>query len=65
MEFVSIRGEMVEVSKKEAEIYRKVKTYKKNYTRCKNLAELKAFRLLNGYQPGWLWHKQNELKFWR
>lgn len=65
MEFISIQGEMVEVSKKEAEIYRKVKTYKKNYTRCKNLAELKAFRLLNGYQPGWLWHKQNELKIWR
>ena len=65
MEFVSIQGEMVEVSKEEAEIYRKVKTYQKNYTRCKNLAELKAFRLLNGYQPGWLWHKQKELNIWR
>lgn len=65
MEFVSIQGEMVEVSKKEAEVYRKVKTYQKNYTRCKNLAELKAFRLLNGYQPGWLWHKQKELNLWR
>lgn len=65
MEFVSIQGEMVEVKKEEAEIYRRVKTYKRNYTRCKNLAELKAFRLLNGYQPGWLWHKQNELNIWR
>ena len=54
MEFITIQGERIEV-----------KTYGKRYTRCQNLSELKAFRLLNGYQPGWLWHKQKELNLWR
>lgn len=65
MEFITIRGEKIEVKTEEAKVYRRVKTYGKRYTKCQNLSELKAFRLLNGYQPGWLWHKQKELNLWR
>ena len=65
MEFITIQGKEIEVKTEEAKVYRRVKTYGKRYTRCQNLSELKAFRLLNGYQPGWLWHKQKELNLWR
>lgn len=65
MEFITIQGKEIEVKTEEAKVYRRVKTYGKRYTKCQNLSELKAFRLLNGYQPGWLWHKQKELNLWR
>lgn len=65
MEFITIQGKEIEVKTEEAKVYRRVKTYGKQYTKCQNLSELKAFRLLNGYQPGWLWHKQKELNLWR
>lgn len=65
MEFITIQGEKIEVKKEEAIVYRRVMTYGKRYTRCKNLSELKAFRKLNGYKPGWMWHKQKELNLWR
>lgn len=65
MEFITIQGEKIEVKKEEAIVYRRVMTYGKRYTRCKNLSELKAFRILNGYKPGWMWHKQKELNLWR
>lgn len=65
MEFVSIRGEMIEVTREEALVYKRVKRYGKKYERCESLAELKAFRIIHGYAPGWLWHKQNELNLWR
>ena len=65
MEFITIQGREIEVKTEEAKVYRRVKTYGKRYTKCQNLSELKAFRLLNGYQPGWLWHKQKELNLWR
>lgn len=65
MEFINIRGESVEVTRAEAIVYHRVESYGKQYKRCKNLAELKAFRIIHGYAPGWLWHKQKELNIWR
>lgn len=65
MEFVWLNGEQVEVKREEAVVYRRVMTYGRQYSKCQNLAELKAFRLIHGYAPGWLWHKQKELNIWR
>lgn len=65
MEFITVNGEKIEVTREEARIYKHVKTYGRQYSRCGTLAELKAFRIINGYAPGWLWHKQKELNIWR
>lgn len=65
MEFVYIQGEMREVTKEDAIIYKRVKGFGKQYSKCSTLAELKAFRLIHGYAPGWQWHKQKELNIWR
>lgn len=65
MVFINVNGEEIEVRKDEAMVYCRVKKYGKQYTKCQNLAELKAFRNLKGYANGWLWFQQKRLNIWR
>ena len=63
--FITLNGKEVEVTKQEATVYCRVKKYGNEYTKCQNLAELKAFRNLKGYANGWLWFQQKRLNIWR